>query len=120
MTMRTLPMLESCGEDFSRMRGEGPTRFCEKCEEDVHALATAEEARALFRRARTQGATSVCVRYLRAAGVATALASSGCSHDAAPAQIASIRPPAAADLSDAGTDAEYWMGRRAVRDCDER
>ena len=103
------------------MRGDGPSRFCDACGEHVHALATEDEARALFRRARSEGAASVCVRYLRAAGVMTTLAASACSADeVAPAQVASIHPPTAIDIPDAGPDTYYWMGRRAVGDCEPK
>jgi len=104
------------------MKGDGPARFCDECGKMVHSLETAAEASALFQRARSEGASSVCVRYLRAAGVMTTLAASACSADeVAPQQVASIQP-AAIKIVDAGPDTQgrYWMGEMGVTDCEPK
>ncbi len=61
MTRRRLQILEPCTEDFAAMKGGPKTRFCDKCDKNVHNLSemTEREADAFFR---ANARKSVCIR----------------------------------------------------------
>ena len=100
MALRMLPIARPCGESFAEMPGDERTRFCAKCNQEVHDLSagTEEEAGAIFRRA---GGKRACVRFARDASgavrfglaAAAALSLAACSAAVPDAPVT----PAAAD-----------------------
>jgi hypothetical protein len=88
--LRLLPIAHPCSESFAAMPPDAQdprTRFCGKCNKQVHDLSarTEAEARALFREA---GGARLCVRFardgagavrFRAATAAVALSLAACS-----------------------------------------
>jgi hypothetical protein len=63
MLKRQLHVEEPCAADWSLMVGDGATRFCGRCEKDVHGLSelTRRQAEALLDEAQER---RLCVRYL--------------------------------------------------------
>lgn len=66
MKRRRLQILEPCSEDFAAMKGGPKTRFCDKCDKNVHNLSEMTEREAdAFLRENARG--SICIRMTQTA-----------------------------------------------------
>jgi hypothetical protein len=126
--MSSLRVLSPCTQDFSAMRGDGATRFCDVCRKEVHHLETVADAEQLLARARAANEARVCVRFrhdgtgralLRAAVVAGAVGVAACSaaDPTQTVQLGPIPPPPVgiSVMTDAGEDL-YMLGDISVDD----